>query len=409
MDSEKNEMHRICDAANDTNYNATYHKQRLKETLMGGIPGGLVGLALGIYLCCILSAELKLSWDLVLGWTMLVSMFTIVLAGFPLGWRTLNKILGQWEIFASIYLIVILFALKLGLSFVIGACLFPIKVIYHFIQSLKSKKKIRRAWIILIAIVVAFNLIGIIGTLMENKADQDDQPTYTTQPEVTAAAPEPPEYIDLFENVELSFEGISGDADAFLTCNREWDILNASEFGIYPDHDLKNGDVVTVTIENAASLLENYNIVPRQTQKEFVVSGLDRYATAADLPMDVVWAIAERFAAEKQEDLDGRKNEWWTYSDVVIAGIYFLEEKNSGATWCVNELHILITYSYFDVEENVCVGTYCEPLAFEGVIIDTEGNVNLAYEDGERHIFPFESVEECLNSISDEYTITKVW
>lgn len=214
--------------------------------------------------------------------------------------------------------------------------------------------------------------------------------------------------IDFLQYVVLNVQGVSGDASASVILDSGLPLINYCRFTVYPRSGLKNGDVVTVTINNANWLLQQYAVAPTELSKQFVVSGLDTYATAEDLPMDVVWSIAKQFAAEKQAEIGNDDGEsMWVSTDVIVAGIYFAEYGEPETSGYSSVLHILISYDEY-YRNGEFFGTYCHPLTFRNITMDVDGNINISYEDGSGSFFFYDSVEEYLEGIDGDYTVTKV-
>lgn len=213
------------------------------------------------------------------------------------------------------------------------------------------------------------------------------------------------ETIDVFEHVTVTFSGVSGFASATLTVNTDDEIINACRFKIEPQYNLENGDIVTVTITNRESVCDKYSIVPRELIKEYTVLELREYATADTLPMDIVDELASRYITEKSEEIE-EENSWIWYDEPKLYGCYFMEKKD-GAFFCKeNELHILVYYNKYVYEDYH--STIYLPLIFENITVNTDGSVNIDYEDGHGTGFFYTSYENYINKFDDDYDITKI-
>lgn len=91
-------------------------------------------------------------------------------------------------------------------------------------------------------------------------------------------------YYDYFVDISLAFSGVSGDAWVSVERGDALPYIDVCRFSVSPNSGLKNGDTITVSITNADALLQRYAVAPATISKEFVVSGLDTYASAVDLP-----------------------------------------------------------------------------------------------------------------------------
>lgn len=213
------------------------------------------------------------------------------------------------------------------------------------------------------------------------------------------------ETIDVFEHVTVTFSGVSGFASATLTVNTDDEIINACRFKIEPQYNLKNGDIVTVTITNRESVCDKYSVVPRELVKEYTVSELREYATTDTLPMDIVDELTNLYIAEKSKEIE-EENSWIWCEEPKLYGCYFMEKKD-GAFFCEeNELHILVYYNQYVYEEYH--STIYLPLTFENIMVNTDGSVDIDYEDGHGTGFFYTSFEDYISDFEDDYDITKI-
>lgn len=213
------------------------------------------------------------------------------------------------------------------------------------------------------------------------------------------------ETVDIMQYIELEFSGISGEADAKVVKTSEDEIVQACQIQIDGAYDRKNGEEITVYIANAEALLEQFNVIPKETEKTFTVSGLGTYATAEDLPMDEIQKLVAQYVAKEQAENDAEGVASFSYSEVKLYGIYFMEEKEDAFMANHNELHILIYYDYY------IGGTYDRtnyiPLVFEDIVADTNGKVVLAYEDGKTAYF-YTDIDKYMSKHEEKYTIKKI-
>ena len=211
------------------------------------------------------------------------------------------------------------------------------------------------------------------------------------------------EYVDIFKDVDIQFSGISGEAMAKLSLTDSCDVLNACKFNIEPNYNLKNGDMVTVTITNADSILNKFYALPETVSKTFTVSGLEYYATAEDLPMDTVKEIAAQIVAEEQAENDSDPN--FTYSDVELYGIFFMTGKE-GAWADENQLHFVIHYNMLESDGSVRFSYYI-PLYRRDIIAEADGTVTISREDCVS-LFFYNTAEEYFNYYEGDYDISKI-
>ncbi len=213
------------------------------------------------------------------------------------------------------------------------------------------------------------------------------------------------ETIDVFGEIELSFSGVSGSASATLAVNTDNEIINFCRFKIEPQYNLENGDIVTITITNQESVCDKYSVVPRELIKEYTVSGLREYATADTLPMDIVDELVNLYITEKSEEIE-KENSWIWCDEPKLYGCYFMEKKD-GAFFCEeNEFHILVYYNQYVYEDYH--STIYLPLIFENIMVNTDGSVDINYEDGHGTGFFYTEFESYINKFDDDYNITQI-
>ena len=211
------------------------------------------------------------------------------------------------------------------------------------------------------------------------------------------------EYVDVFKSVDIQFSGISGEASAKLSLTANGDVLDACKFSIEPSYGLKNGDVVTVTITNTENLLNKFCALPKEESKTFIVSGLEYYATAKDLPMDIVRQIGLQLVSEQQKENDEDPN--FTYSDVELYGIFFLEGKEDA--WAdENQLHFVIHYNMLEDNGEVKY-SYYTPLYIKDILVPTDGNISLQRDDCVS-LFFYDSPDAYTEKYEYDYNITKI-
>lgn len=84
---------------------------------------------------------------------------------------------------------------------------------------------------------------------------------------------------DAFEALEISFEGISPNAN--LEYNYTGEELSYYDFKASSTYGLKNGDIVTMSLTNTNMeyYAENLGMVPEKLEKEYLVEGLNEYVS----------------------------------------------------------------------------------------------------------------------------------
>ena len=76
--------------------------------------------------------------------------------------------------------------------------------------------------------------------------------------------------VDFFKDIEIVFDGVSGNATAKIVKLTEDKALKACTFEISTNYKLSNGSEITVSITNAEALKNNHLVVPKDLSKTYV-------------------------------------------------------------------------------------------------------------------------------------------
>ena len=150
--------------------------------------------------------------------------------------------------------------------------------------------------------------------------------------EITVSGLEEVTKFDFFSNIEVVFDGYSGDAKADINKLLDSDIMNTCSVSCSPRLALSAGDIVTVTINNAETLAKKYSVVPMEISKEYVVPNLPEYVSSADqIPENIIKDLINESIKKSEEDNITSAKEMlgigvtWTYSEVMALRILFLK------------------------------------------------------------------------------------
>lgn len=212
------------------------------------------------------------------------------------------------------------------------------------------------------------------------------------------------ETVDMFKDVSLRYEGIVGDFTVVhLDKLSDSQILQDCNFNVEPQADVKNGDVITVTITNTDTLEEKHLCAPAEISKTFTVSGLDEYLTDSDLlPEDKIRDIIARYipTCQKEDDF------LFTYTDSVYYKTYFCVGREDQFGIDFNRLEVFACYDeYMDGEYRWTVYT---PLTFRNLIFSAEGSINLEYENGYNAVF-YTAPDELLEKLETDYVVEEIY
>lgn len=214
------------------------------------------------------------------------------------------------------------------------------------------------------------------------------------------------ETVDVFSNIAVTFSGVSGNGTLKYELLSDDNILNSCTFKISHNDDLKNGDTVTLTITNTSFIFDKYKVVPIQTSKEYTVYSLSEWANKDSIPLSLFQEFANSFVSEENEENAQSSGGGFTYTEAKLFGIYYLSKKEDVVFGSANEIHIIVCYDrYFGGERDM---TIYVPLRFENLVLDSEGKVNVDYEEGKRSAFFHTDIDKYFDNYENDYYIEKL-
>lgn len=130
---------------------------------------------------------------------------------------------------------------------------------------------------------------------------------------------------------------------------------------------------------------------------------VQHYATAEEIPMDVVQEIAAQLVAAKQAENDSDTN--FTYTDVELYGIFFMTSRE-GAWADENQLHFVIHYDMLETDGSIRFSNYI-PFYIKDIIVAVDGTVTISSEDCSSPT-SYDTAEDYLERYEENYDITKI-
>lgn len=206
-----------------------------------------------------------------------------------------------------------------------------------------------------------------------------------------------PQTKDIFADIEICYDGISGKANATVNKIHDTDILNDCDFEITPNYNLSNGDTITVTLMDYSieMLSERYNVVPQTISQTYTVRGLSEYVSSIDqLPQDVIKQFAQQLVEDEQQSEDSM----FSYSETKIYGVYYMSRKPDKTVGYRNILKFVVFYDQYLRGEYW--RTVYIPLDFYNITTKPDGELDIVYEDGkggsfntdiDAHLFSYEA------------------
>ena len=171
-------------------YNESWceHKEQVRNMLQKGLYGFIGGaLIFGFLMFVILSAGNdtgSLAFSETWPWILAALGVGIMCIGFPFGWELLNRLVGQWSIWGSLFVVIALFVFKLAFALMIGMFAYPVFLIYHIIKSQKSKRRARLWAIIVICVVVLWYVFLGICAIIDVRMNTETNNASGTEPPV---------------------------------------------------------------------------------------------------------------------------------------------------------------------------------------------------------------------------------
>lgn len=199
---------------------------------------------------------------------------------------------------------------------------------------------------------------------------------------------------DVFENLKVSFTGISPKGQLVIDQNEYDDLYFFSE----SKDNLKNGDKITIQVEpngwggyDFEDYAKNKGIIPLETTKEYTVEGLREYLPSLDSISNEMW---EKWKKEMEDqktaniDFDEGYNQSNVYFDNGTFKLYWgpvedfhwdkaiLLTLKEGAEYWGFENKLYIVYSCSRDEENFVGAFY-----LENVVLEADGDMLIPSND----------------------------
>jgi len=176
---------------------------------------------------------------------------------------------------------------------------------------------------------------------------------------------------DAFEGIYPSFSGVSPDGSASVVYKNKANPMRYF-YSIEPHSGLKNGDVVKITIDgdDPERTANEYGYTLIETEKEFVVEGLDYYVSAIDEITDEMQGkMKDWVMASIKADMTKQVSQA-TLNDCEIIGYYLLSKATDGYelnNYCYVVFKITIETSSQEVPYYYCA-------RYDNIIIKKDGS-----------------------------------
>ncbi|MBQ3164252.1 MAG: zinc ribbon domain-containing protein [Lachnospiraceae bacterium] len=162
--------------------------------------------------------------------------------------------------------------------------------------------------------------------------------------EVKVEGLEKAKLVNPFESINIVYTGIAPNGSVQVEKNSNEPIIKNIYFEITPNSGLKNGDEVTVRVQNAGDAsyyVENYGVILAETEKTYTVEGLDCYVQgAAEISEDVL----EKMKKQAEDSFYAKTAKWderVSATNVSYIGNYFLKPKFNGGGSYNNYIYLI--------------------------------------------------------------------
>ena len=198
---------------------------------------------------------------------------------------------------------------------------------------------------------------------------------------------------DAFADLEVSFEGM--DSDGWIQINYKGSLLNDYDFVCANRRDLKNGDIVMVSLNNqSAGYYANMcGMIPETFDKEYTVSGLAYYLSKISEVSDEAWAKMKQQASDVYLAKAAKEwGEWEELQNLSYQGSYLLTAKDNNnrgnQLFLVYKAQIRDTYSNDDSSYDQVNDIYWY-IRYEDLVVEPDDTVSVnvtSYDTPNNHV-----------------------
>lgn len=232
--------------------------------------------------------------------------------------------------------------------------------------------KMRKSMIFIISLLCGVMVIGCgkkepetqsgtISVIREEETEAKEQSDGLTE-------------FDPFEGIYPSFSGISPDGTASIVYKNKTNPMRYF-YNIEPHSDLRNGDVVKISIndDDPEKTANEHGYTLLETEKEFVVEGLDYYVEAIDEITDELQdEMIEQVSSHVRADVK-RYNGDVSLSDCKLIGYYLLSQSTRNYdinNFCYGVYEITVTCPERDISYFYCA-------RFTNIVIKSNGGYKI--------------------------------
>lgn len=180
---------------------------------------------------------------------------------------------------------------------------------------------------------------------------------------------EPIVEIDPFEDLEVTFSGTAPNGSVEFACSDNNRYLSSYAFKAQPSYGLKNGDIVTISLNQSDEETISNGFIATQKEQKYEVSGLDEFV---DTYADLTEELLEKMKSEAEDVIYSYTGERYD-NDTSMSGLSYagyimnIETTNGG---CVdNELYLIFKGTVTNTQEGLEAVDVYYPVAFLQIMI----------------------------------------
>ncbi len=176
--------------------------------------------------------------------------------------------------------------------------------------------------------------------------------------------------IDPFKELTVSFSGISPQGQLNYSYDGDSTYISEGSFLVDKEEDLRNGDLVTVSIDSNDAKTISHGYILKTTSTSYEVEGLDEYVEEyANLPS----AFIEELKSEAEATIDSHVESFYveesSLNDLTYAGYIFNTAKPEGNNVKnYNEMYIIYSGILSNSQENFSATKIYIPVMFSNII-----------------------------------------
>lgn len=221
--------------------------------------------------------------------------------------------------------------------------------------------------------------------------------------------------IDLFEDIDVVFQGIAPDATATIV-DASTDHYVYTQYTLDTKSNLNVGDIVTVTAKYDKEELLNAGYVAENDTKEFMVSSIPKYVTElSEIPDDILEKMKNQIEDAMMAQVASKWTEKESLSEMNYVGSYLLKLKNGMYGDKSNYIYLIFK---IDVENSADTFSFYTYGCFGNLIILEDGTCSVdlssyqtpsgialfgnvsgeAFRKGKYYYFGYEDIESLFNN-----------